>query len=69
VIFVLVEGTYYMMEFLGMASAQPEDGPKLPLLESKMEMIGVLLNGPDDNDDDGGETENTQQNDDEGTEI
>jgi hypothetical protein len=60
-----------MMEILGMAPAQPQDGPTKPsLLEREMEMIGLLRNGPDDDDDDDvEETENTEQNDDERTEV
>jgi NhaP-type Na+/H+ or K+/H+ antiporter len=70
-VFVLGGGTYYMMEILGMAPAQPQDGPTKPsLLEREMEMIGLLRNGPDDDDDDDvEETENTEQNDDERTEV
>ena len=67
-VFVLGGGAYYMMEVLGgMANAQPQDGPKLSLLEREMEMMGLLRNGPDDDDQDGEEIENTQQNDDERT--
>ena len=64
-VFVLGGGTYYMMEALGMAPAQPQDGPK----EREMEMIGLLRNCTDDEDEDGEETALTQQSSDDRTEI
>ena len=59
-----------MMEALGMAPKQPDDGPKPSLLEREMETIGLLRNGPDNTDDEDGEevTSLTQQDSDE-TEI
>lgn len=68
-VFVLGGGTFYMMEALGVAPSQSQDGGKPTKLEREMEMIGLLRSGPDNEDEDGEDATAAQLGDDERPEI